>query len=770
LHSIGDSLDIFPKGAMLEGSEASLNPAMANADADVGLKGYPGTPGQSPTGQVPTPPMSQVDPAEAVAEAEENEMEDLPMRAENLFESLAVEPYETVFTNPRLSLGPLDRPENETAERKQSDAASTSPKHDAGLFIKNLDTNECRRLGDGALTSSFLPNSADEKAETYSEELAAAKAERKSAWSSWWAEKREKDEQLWKAAESGSVSQLRAALAPPEDGGSPCATVNSKSLYDKTALHIAASVGKVESIELLLDAGADLEARTTEGLTALHVACQRGHLSIATLLLDWDADISPQTKDHNLPLHFAATNGHVDVVALLLERGRPEQLSIRNSMGRRAAEVSLDIRTADAFKDHDKKIEAAIEEANGESSLATDNYAGRTAFHNGEVLIHNSRADAVTRLLNKMHKPQPQNTGSPMNEAERKPEKKLTNHAPFARVKEDSVIEKVGPDSFLLIDQLGKGSFGEVFEVKHKQTDQVYAMKILKKNKVMSGNLLRYTITERNVLSYINHPYIVSLHYAFQTHNYLVLLLQFCPGGNLQRLIEKEKRLQDPLAQMYTGEVLLALNHLHQRKIVFRDLKPDNVVIDEVGHSMLTDFGLSKEGVSMQMGTKSFCGSIAFIAPEILQRKGHNHTVDIYGLGVLLFDMMTGMPPFYDNNREKLYHNIKHARLGVPRWVAKPASSLIYALMEREPKARLGAADTEDVKQHEFFADLDFEALMRRELPPPVSFNTPSGGKSGSRSGSHRIPQHENPFNDGGSGRHQQMVSGWSFTGGAEPP
>merc|ERR1719359_657995 len=119
--------------------------------------------------------------------------------------------------------------------------------------------------------------------------------------------------------------------------------------------------------------------------------------------------------------------------------------------------------------------------------------------------------------------------------------------APFVPVGlgELSAVEKVGPDSFLLVERLGKGSFGEVFQVKHKQTHNIYAMKILRKNKVMTGNLLRYTLTERNVLSYINHPYIVSLHYAFQTNNYLVLLLQFCPGGNMQRLIEREKRLQE---------------------------------------------------------------------------------------------------------------------------------------------------------------------------------------------------------------------------------
>merc|ERR1719271_492178 len=142
----------------------------------------------------------------------------------------------------------------------------------------------------------------------------------------------------------------------------------------------------------------------------------------------------------------------------------------------------------------------------------------------------------------------------------------------------------------------------------------------------------------------------------------------------------------------------MALSYLHDRQIVFRDLKPDNVVIDEIGHACLTDFGLSKEGVSALHGTKSFCGSVAFLAPEILQRRGHGHTVDIYGLGVLLFDMLTGMPPFYHPDRETLFTNILHAQLRIPYFVSQPAASLIQALTEREPPRRLGANRTSDIQ------------------------------------------------------------------------
>jgi len=169
---------------------------------------------------------------------------------------------------------------------------------------------------------------------------------------------------------------------------------------------------------------------------------------------------------------------------------------------------------------------------------------------------------------------------------------------------------------------------------------------------------------------------------------------------------------------MYTAQIMMALGYLHERDTLYRDLKPDNVVLDGDGHAILIDFGLSKEAVGA-CGTKSFCGSVAFLAPEIIYRKGHNHTVDIYTLGVLLFDMLTGLPPFYHPDRDRLFANIKHATLEVPHYVARSARDLILAMMVREPKERLGSDSTYDIMKHDYFSDLDFDALMRREIPVP---------------------------------------------------
>jgi serine/threonine protein kinase len=228
--------------------------------------------------------------------------------------------------------------------------------------------------------------------------------------------------------------------------------------------------------------------------------------------------------------------------------------------------------------------------------------------------------------------------------------------------------------------------------------------------------------------------------------------LQYCPGGDLQKKLREQIRFEERTAHLYSAEVLTALAYLHERLIVYRDLKPENVVLDCDGHCLLTDFGLSKEGVADI--TKSFCGSLAFMAPEVLKKRGHGHTVDIYGLGVLLFAMLTGKPPFYDRNRDRLISNIQAATLHVPAHVSPAATALIRATMKREPNDRLGVRKTTDVQSHPFYASVDFDALLRREISVPVAVPVPVPE-----------PMVEAPVNPFGlrSGRDGGFLRGWRF-------
>ena len=285
----------------------------------------------------------------------------------------------------------------------------------------------------------------------------------------------------------------------------------------------------------------------------------------------------------------------------------------------------------------------------------------------------------------------------------------------------------ISPSSFICLAQLGKGSFGEVYLVQKISTKEKFAMKVLRKERIMGQNLLKYAIAERNVLSLSNHPFIVKLKFAFQTSTKLFLILEYCPNGDLAKHLLFEKRFSEEKAKFYICEVLLALENLHQRDIIFRDLKPDNVVLDSEGHCKLTDFGLSKEGVNDNQITNSFCGSIAYLAPEMLKKQGHGKAVDWYLLGVLLYEMLVGVTPFFTNRKEDIFHNIEFGELKIPEFVSEDAASLLRGLLQKNPMKRLGGGtkDAEEIKQHPYFRNVNWDDVYNKRIrPPPINLFT----------------------------------------------
>ena len=283
-------------------------------------------------------------------------------------------------------------------------------------------------------------------------------------------------------------------------------------------------------------------------------------------------------------------------------------------------------------------------------------------------------------------------------------------------------IKKVGPSNFICLALLGQGSFGEVYLVQEKNTQNYFAMKVLDKNRIAKQNIFKYAMTERNVLSIINFPFIVKLNYAFQTKEKLFLLLDYCPGGDLSKQLQIQTRFSEDKAKFYICEIALALGELHKKDIIFRDLKPDNIVIDREGHAMLTDFGLSREGVNEKHMAKSFCGSIAYLAPEMLNRKGHGKAVDWYLLGVCFYEMLVGIPPYFSNSKEQIFKNIEKAELFIPNFVSKKAQVFLRDLLRKDPNYRLGSKrDVEEIKEHPFMEGVDWDKVYKREyVPPPI--------------------------------------------------
>lgn len=189
----------------------------------------------------------------------------------------------------------------------------------------------------------------------------------------------------------------------------------------------------------------------------------------------------------------------------------------------------------------------------------------------------------------------------------------------------------------------------------------------------------------------------------------------------MARIMNREIRLTEDRARIYISEVLLALEDLHKNNIIFRDLKPENVVLDENGHALLTDFGLSKEGIEDNVATYSFCGSLAYLAPEVIRRKGHGKAVDWYLLGVLLYELVVGQPPYFSANRNKLLRNIQIAPLKLPLFLSPEIKNLLIALLDRNPQKRLGSGkeDAGEIKAHPWFKGINWQEALERKLNPP---------------------------------------------------
>ncbi|XP_061846200.1 ribosomal protein S6 kinase alpha-2 [Colius striatus] len=284
-------------------------------------------------------------------------------------------------------------------------------------------------------------------------------------------------------------------------------------------------------------------------------------------------------------------------------------------------------------------------------------------------------------------------------------------------------FEKADPSQFELLKVLGQGSYGKVFLVrKIKGTDagQLYAMKVLKKATLKVRDRVRSKM-ERDILAEVNHPFIVKLHYAFQTEGKLYLILDFLRGGDLFTRLSKEVMFTEEDVKFYLAELALALDHLHGLGIIYRDLKPENILLDEEGHIKITDFGLSKEAIDHDKRAYSFCGTIEYMAPEVVNRRGHTQSADWWSFGVLMFEMLTGSLPFQGKDRKETMALILKAKLGMPQFLSIEAQSLLRALFKRNPSNRLGAGfdGVEEIKRHPFFVTIDWNKLYRKEIKPP---------------------------------------------------
>eukprot|EP00411_Alexandrium_monilatum_P020149 CAMPEP_0175251506 /NCGR_PEP_ID=MMETSP0093-20121207/35697_1 /TAXON_ID=311494 /ORGANISM="Alexandrium monilatum, Strain CCMP3105" /LENGTH=328 /DNA_ID=CAMNT_0016545771 /DNA_START=70 /DNA_END=1056 /DNA_ORIENTATION=+ len=284
-------------------------------------------------------------------------------------------------------------------------------------------------------------------------------------------------------------------------------------------------------------------------------------------------------------------------------------------------------------------------------------------------------------------------------------------------------------DDFALVKVLGKGSYGKVMLVRGTRDNNLYAMKMLRKENVVKRNQVEHTKTERAVLETVSHPFIVTLHYAFQTPKKLYMVMEYCPGGELFFHLSRAGRFTEGKTRFYVAETSSAVAYLHRLNVIYRDLKPENLLIDGEGHVKITDFGLSKEGIEDNHSAMTMCGTPEYLAPEILDKKGHGKAVDWYSVGALTYEMLTGLPPFYTKDRQKLFERIRRSELAYPDYITPLAKGFLQSLLQRDPDRRLGGspAGGNDVKNQPFFQGLDWAALDGRRIQPPFRPNLQKG-------------------------------------------
>jgi serum/glucocorticoid-regulated kinase 2 len=545
------------------------------------------------------------------------------------------------------------------------------------------------------------------------------------------------------------------------------ASCNKESKDGWTPLQLCASNGYSESLQVLLSCGRIQVNKMTAKPPALHMACEQNHMPCISLLLEAGASMTLEDQHGRIPLEACISQEALEHLPIYMGRQEidkalyPEKfappvaysgeayftsslvlddkrvclfLDITNGLlsrysskaqwkARNQPELSVPVVEIDDLRSLKSKLP-------GRANLwyfITDCKQGSFCYYCKDQ----DRTSAwVARISTAISYCQSNKIGPlptfkkleviiPHGEAEPASQPDCSPSPPSSPRGSFSGDFEVNFSSFTILDELGAGTFGNVFKVVRKDSQAIYAMKQLSKQMLMKNRQLKYAIGESKIMRYLNHPFIVTLYNAFETPRNLYLVMEYCPNGDLDRLICKKGRLEEQAARFYLAEILLAIEYLHSFNVVYRDLKPANVLLDSQGHVQLADFGLAKENVNKLNPAKTFAGSPAYIAPELLTSKCTTRASDVYGLGVILYEMLTGEPPYFCEDIQELFRRIGKAKLTFPRYISNEARDFITKLLHKNPEKRPSFSQ---IKAHPFFRSINWEVLLQRDqMPPPLS-------------------------------------------------
>lgn len=273
-------------------------------------------------------------------------------------------------------------------------------------------------------------------------------------------------------------------------------------------------------------------------------------------------------------------------------------------------------------------------------------------------------------------------------------------------------------EDFDKIKTIGSGAFGTVFLVRDKSAFVYHAMKAIEKAEVVKKKSIKQLLLEKKILQGVNFPFVISLDYCCKDNVYIYLLLPYQPGGELYHLIKRLGVLSEPLVQFYSAQMVLALEYLHHCCIIHRDVKPENILICQSGFIKLGDFGFCK---IIKSRTWTLCGTPEYLAPEIIMSKGYSFPVDWWSLGVLIYEMTSGYPPFYSSDPMKLYEKVLTGQFKTPDVMTPSCKSLVKSMLEVDPTKRVGSlkAGVYDIKAHKWFQEINWNSMLHQKMVPP---------------------------------------------------
>lgn len=559
-----------------------------------------------------------------------------------------------------------------------------------------------------------------------------------------------RDEMLWSCLHYVSKQGHSGLLHELISSG---AQINIETRDGWTPLLLVSYYGYVLCAKILLNQPTIQVNKCTEKKgTALHMACLNGHAKIVKLLMDSRASPTIEDSEGNIALQLATKKSIIEIIPKYI--GLEFLNKYSNSDKDKILSHSGELYWSSSWQIHDKLVFLVLDTQTG--SLLQ--YNKKVNFMQGvradlnipicdiedvanveETSIENKyfvhirtkeetfkyysknidvSSDWVCRLLNAIK--YYQNASSELKGTYRV--SRIVSFFDFGNKvfdeedDEEDPSESVSFSSFEILEEVGQGSFGKVFKAIKKTSGNFYALKAINKTELKRREQYKYVIAECKILKSISHNYIIPLYWAFQTPNYVYMVFEYCPYGDLSKLLSEKGVLPEYQAKIYIAQILLALEHLHSFDIIYRDLKPQNILLDEQCHAKLADFGLARENTNKNNLAITFCGSPGYLAPETINNSGAWKSADIYSLGICLYELLVGHLPFTDTNLIKLYKRITTNKISFPSSLSPNAKSLISSLTKKIPEKR---PLIHDIKSHIFFEDINWLKLAKREIPPP---------------------------------------------------